>query len=120
MRTNIDINDELLTKAMHAGPYSTKKDTVEAGLRLLARQAAYREILKWEGKLKWEGDESIDWTRPLHTGHDAMAAPLTVQEPRVPYVVKKADAPALRKRARSKAAVSSGGGKKEAALHAGR
>ena len=64
MRTNIEIDDELLAKAMHAGPYTTKKETVEAGLRLLARQAAYREILKWEGKLKWEGDESIDWTQP--------------------------------------------------------
>jgi Arc/MetJ family transcription regulator len=63
MRTNIDIDDELLAKAMQAGPYATKKETVEAGLRLLARQAAYREILKWQGKLKWEGDESIDWTK---------------------------------------------------------
>ena len=64
MRTNIDIDDELLVKAMQAGPYTTKRETVEAGLRLLARQAAYREILKWRGKLKWEGDESNDWTRP--------------------------------------------------------
>jgi antitoxin ParD1/3/4 len=64
MRTNIDIDDELMAKAMAAGPYSTKKDAVEAGLKLLARQAAYREILKWRGKLKWEGDESIDWTQP--------------------------------------------------------
>ncbi|PJK10390.1 DUF2191 domain-containing protein [Lysobacteraceae bacterium NML120232] len=63
MRTNIDINDELLAKAMQAGPFRTKKEAVEAGLALLARQAAYREILKWEGKLKWEGDESIDWTQ---------------------------------------------------------
>jgi Arc/MetJ family transcription regulator len=64
MRTNIDIDDELMAKAMAAGPYTTKKDAVEAGLKLLARQAAYREILKWRGKLKWEGDESIDWTKP--------------------------------------------------------
>jgi antitoxin ParD1/3/4 len=64
MRTNIDIDDELMAKAMQAGPYKTKKDAVEAGLKLLARQAAYREILKWRGKLKWEGDESIDWTQP--------------------------------------------------------
>jgi Arc/MetJ family transcription regulator len=64
MRTNIDIDDELMAKAMQAGPYQTKKDAVEAGLKLLARQVAYREILKWRGKLKWEGDESIDWTRP--------------------------------------------------------
>ena len=64
MRTNIDIDDELMEQAMQAGPYKTKKDAVEAGLKLLARQAAYREILKWEGKLKWEGDESVDWTQP--------------------------------------------------------
>ena len=64
MRTNIDIDDALMAQAMSAGPYKTKKDAVEAGLKLLARQAAYREILKWRGKLKWEGDESIDWTQP--------------------------------------------------------
>lgn len=64
MRTNIDIDDELMAEAMKAGPFQTKKDAVEAGLRLLARQAAYREILKWEGRLHWEGDESVDWTAP--------------------------------------------------------
>lgn len=64
MRTNIEIDDDLMAEAMKAGPYSTKKDAVEAGLKLLTRQAAYREILKWRGKLKWEGDESIDWTAP--------------------------------------------------------
>ena len=64
MRTNIVIDEDLMAQAMKAGPFKTKKDAVEAGLKLLARQAAYREILKWRGKLKWEGDESIDWTRP--------------------------------------------------------
>jgi antitoxin ParD1/3/4 len=64
MRTNIDIEDKLMADAMKAGPYKTKKEAVEAGLKLLARQAAYREIMKWRGKLKWEGDESIDWTVP--------------------------------------------------------
>ena len=64
MRTNIDIDDALMSQAMKAGPYQTKKEAVEAGLKLLARQVAYREILKWRGKLKWEGDESIDWTKP--------------------------------------------------------
>ncbi|MBS0318081.1 MAG: type II toxin-antitoxin system VapB family antitoxin [Proteobacteria bacterium] len=85
MRTNIDIDDELLVKAMQAGPYTTKKETVEAGLRLLARQAAYREILKWEGKLKWEGDESIDWTQPA-TEEPAHAADApAVHQPRAAY-----------------------------------
>ncbi len=64
MRTNIDIDDALMAEAMKAGPFKTKKDAVEAGLKLLARQAAYREILKWRGKLEWQGDESIDWTAP--------------------------------------------------------
>jgi antitoxin ParD1/3/4 len=56
MRTNIDIDDPTLEAAMRAGPYKTKKEAVEAGLKLLARQAAYREMLKWEGKLPWDGD----------------------------------------------------------------
>jgi antitoxin ParD1/3/4 len=83
MRTNIDIDDDLMAQAMQAGPYKTKKDAVEAGLKLLARQAAYREILKWRGKLKWEGDESIDWTQP------ATPSALSVQEPSPPpFAVK--------------------------------
>jgi Arc/MetJ family transcription regulator len=54
MRTNIVIDDALLDAAMKAGPFSTKTDAVEAGLRLLARQAAYRDILALRGKLRWE------------------------------------------------------------------
>lgn len=71
MRTNIDIDDDLMAHAMAAGPYTTKKEAVEAGLKLLKRQAAYREILKWEGRLKWEGDESIDWTQAADTAGPA-------------------------------------------------
>lgn len=78
MRTNIDIDDELLERAMQAGPFKTKKDAVEAGLKLLSRQAAYREILKWEGRLHWEGDESIDWTAPV-------AQPAVAAEPPATY-----------------------------------
>jgi Arc/MetJ family transcription regulator len=77
MRTNIEIDDALMSEAMKAGPYKTKKDAVEAGLKLLARQAAYREILKWEGKLRWEGDESADWTR----AEPAETRPLMAAEP---------------------------------------
>ncbi len=78
MRTNILIDDALLAKVMNAGPFKTKKDAVEAGLKLLERQAAYREILKWEGRLKWEGDEAVDWTRP---SAGALAAAHAVAEP---------------------------------------
>jgi len=54
MRTNIILDDDLVAQAMKAGPFKTKKEAVDAGLRLLARQAAYREILALRGKLRWE------------------------------------------------------------------
>ena len=81
MRTNIVIDEELMAQAMKAGPYKTKKDAVEAGLKLLARQAAYREVLKWRGKLRWEGDESLDWTQPESTSSAPKRAVLEVREP---------------------------------------
>jgi Arc/MetJ family transcription regulator len=82
MRTNIEIDDALMAEAMKAGPYKTKKEAVEAGLKLLARQAAYREILKWEGKLQWEGDEGVDWTVPSRPA--ATGAAVVAQEPAPP------------------------------------
>jgi antitoxin ParD1/3/4 len=82
MRTNIVIDDHLMAEAMKAGPFKTKKDAVEAGLKLLARQAAYREILKWEGRLKWEGDEAIDWTAPARVDGSAAHAVAQVPAPR--------------------------------------
>jgi antitoxin ParD1/3/4 len=72
MRTNIDIDDALMDAAMSAGPYKTKKDAVEAGLKLLARQAAYREILKWEGKLRWDGEPWGDRDKVIDA-HNAVA-----------------------------------------------
>ncbi|MDH4392171.1 MAG: type II toxin-antitoxin system VapB family antitoxin [Aquabacterium sp.] len=72
MRTNIDIDDAVLDAAMKAGPFKTKKEAVEAGLRAIARQAHYREVLRWEGKLRWDGD--ADATPPG-------TAPLAVHEP---------------------------------------
>ena len=55
MRTNIILDDELIAQAMKAGPFKTRKEAVDAGLRLLARQAAYRDILALRGKLRWDG-----------------------------------------------------------------
>jgi Arc/MetJ family transcription regulator len=56
MRTNIDIDDELLSQAMAAAGLSTKRATVEEGLRLLVR---VRKQVKALAKLKglgWDGD----------------------------------------------------------------
>jgi len=58
MRTNIEIDDELMADAMAAGRFKTKREAVEAGLALVKRQAAYSELLKLRGKLPWGwGDE---------------------------------------------------------------
>ena len=35
MRTNIEIDDQLMANAMEAGGYKTKREAVEAGLRLI-------------------------------------------------------------------------------------
>ena len=78
MRTNIVIDEALLESAMQAGPFKTKKDAVEAGLKLLARQAAYREILRWEGKLHWD-DGPVALSTGAPPGREAAA--LSVQEP---------------------------------------
>ena len=94
MRTNIDIDDTVLDAAMKAGPYKTKKDAVEAGLKLLARQAHYREVLRWEGKLQWDADtEARDSATappasepavPLSTGSTGSAAASSVLQAHEP------------------------------------
>jgi Arc/MetJ family transcription regulator len=56
MRTNIEIDDELLSQAMAATGLSTKRATVEEGLRLLVRlREQVRALADLEG-LGWEGD----------------------------------------------------------------
>lgn len=45
MRTNIEIDDELLAEAMKATGLRTKKGTVEAGLQALVRASRQRELL---------------------------------------------------------------------------
>lgn len=56
MRTNIVIDDELMTKALKASGLRTKKEAVEQGLKLLIRLKAQQGIRELRGKVKWEGD----------------------------------------------------------------
>lgn len=56
MRTNIEIDDELLAAAMRATGASTKREVVELGLTSLVRLKKQSGIKKYRGKLKWEGD----------------------------------------------------------------
>lgn len=56
MRTNIEIDEELLSRAMTATGLSTKRATVEEGLRLLVRLGRQAEALGQLKGLGWEGD----------------------------------------------------------------
>jgi Arc/MetJ family transcription regulator len=56
MRTNIDIDDELLASAMRATGLPTKRATVEAGLRLLVRLKGQVDALDDLAGLGWEAD----------------------------------------------------------------
>ena len=56
MRTNIEIDDELLSQAMRATGLSTKRATVEEGLRLLVRVRKQAKALRELKGLGWEGD----------------------------------------------------------------
>lgn len=56
MRTNIEIDDELMAAALRATGLRTKRAAVEEGLKLLIKLSRQREIDRLFGKLKWEGD----------------------------------------------------------------
>lgn len=60
MRTNIEIDDELIEQALAATGLKTKRAAVEEGLRTLIRLHDQRGILALAGKIEWSGnlDES--------------------------------------------------------------
>jgi len=58
MRTTIDIDDRLLQQAMSLSGISTKKEVVEAALRLLIEVHGQTIIRRLRGTVRWEGEES--------------------------------------------------------------
>ena len=56
MRTNIEIDDELLLKAMAVSSLPTKRATVEEGLRLLVRINDQIRALNELKGVGWSGD----------------------------------------------------------------
>ena len=61
MRTNIVIDDDLMTQALKLGGYKTKRRAVEEGLRLLVRLRRQERARRLRGKLDWQG--SLDELR---------------------------------------------------------
>ena len=56
MRTNIEIDDELMRKALKASGAKTKREAVEMGLRTLLQLSRQVEIRKLRGAVQWVGD----------------------------------------------------------------
>ena len=56
MRTNIEIDDKLMSDALKATGLKTKKEAVELGLRTLIRLKKQEDIKRFRGKLAWSGD----------------------------------------------------------------
>jgi len=59
MRTNIVIDDKLMTDALQATGLKTKKEAVELGLKTLITLKKQEEIKKFRGKLKWEDNLDV-------------------------------------------------------------
>ena len=56
MRTNIVIDDDLMSEAMALTRLETKKAVVEAGLKLLIQIKKQEQLKRLRGKLRWDGD----------------------------------------------------------------
>ncbi len=72
MRTNIVIDDQLMSDAMQASGARTKREAVEIGLRTLVRLDQQQRIKALRGRLPWEGDlASLRQDQPLAAGEQA-------------------------------------------------
>jgi Arc/MetJ family transcription regulator len=63
MRTNIEIDDDLMRDAMDAANLKSKKEVVHVALKELIRLRKRKSLLRYRGKAKWDGD--LDKMRTL-------------------------------------------------------
>lgn len=56
MRTNIVIDDELMSSVMKLTGIRTKREAVEMGLKTLLKLQKQQNIRNYRGKLEWVGD----------------------------------------------------------------
>lgn len=66
MRTNIDIDSDLLAEAQRIAGTTTKRATVDYALRELVRRKIRRSVLGLRGRVRWEGD--LDQSRRGRAG----------------------------------------------------
>ncbi len=56
MRTNIEIDDELMVAALRESGLKTKRAVVEEALRLLVKLRRQEGVRRLRGKVRWEGN----------------------------------------------------------------
>lgn len=55
-RTNIELDVELVKRAMELTHHKTIKDVVHYSLNEVIKMNKRKELLKFKGKVEWEGD----------------------------------------------------------------
>ncbi|MBI4728669.1 MAG: type II toxin-antitoxin system VapB family antitoxin [Acidobacteria bacterium] len=56
MRTNIEIDDDVMREAQRLTGAKTKRETVDLALRELVARHRRAGIVSLKGKVRWEGD----------------------------------------------------------------
>lgn len=56
LRTNIELDTELVNEAMKLTQMKTKKELVNYAIKELVRKVKRKNLLSFEGKIKWEGN----------------------------------------------------------------
>jgi Arc/MetJ family transcription regulator len=56
MRTTLNVDDEAIASAMRLSPGKTKTAIINEALREYARRRRVRGLLKFRGRVRWEGN----------------------------------------------------------------
>ncbi|MHB8659874.1 MAG: type II toxin-antitoxin system VapB family antitoxin [Solirubrobacteraceae bacterium] len=67
MRTNIEIDDDVMEEARRLTGLTTKRETVDYALRELVARQRRRDVLNLRGRVRWEGDLDVSRTGRTRT-----------------------------------------------------
>ena len=56
MRTNVEINDNLMDEVLRLGKIRTKREAIDQALQYFVRLLKQQGMLNLKGKIKWDGD----------------------------------------------------------------
>ncbi len=59
MRTNIELDDELLQQVLTIGNFNTKKAAIQAALTDYLNTLKRRQLLALRGQVLWQGDLAV-------------------------------------------------------------